>query len=879
VSDTSLVFNAVGRDRGVSSLLAKTATGVRQANLAGAASTVALGAAWAGAAAYGTVLAFSASRAAGAVALLPAALAGATLTIVAAKATTFGLADAWKATGQEATAGGGKSVSTAKAVAAAQREVRTATQALADAQRTALEAQLAVTRARQDEAERLADLNRSITNAALDEEAAVRGVTKAQRDLLAAQRSGNADDIIDADLAYRQAEATLADVRARVEDLAAEQADGAKKGVEGSDAVQAALQRQQDAQRQVTDAAQRLADAQDAVREASAKAASAGIDPATAALAKLSPNGRAVILTLRDLATGWAGAARAGQQATFSRVSGDLRQLSGIYLPLATSWLGRMGGSFNTAIRESLGLAKTNAFARDTDTILGSTATTTDRLARAVRPVVNGILQFVAVGAAFLPGLAGNVGDIADRFERWATASRQSGEMQGWIGNGVAMLKDFAAIAWNVVMSVVAVFHAGGDGGSTVDSLVRGSAAMRAWLESAQGQDKIKEVMTNLRDILSGLGQVIPVVTSHGGEFNDTLNVTGTVVSFAAGHLDTLAKLLPVMAAGFVAAKAAEAAGNVARVASLPLLAAQVAANRGLRGALAEHTVALQANTAATATGTGTKEASTVATVAGDAATKRSVFSLAAQKVAMAASAVWLGIVTAAQWAWNLALSMNPIGLIIIGIIALIAVIVLIATKTTWFQTAWNWAWGGIKAAAAAVGDWFVNTLWKKWIVGAWDGMVNKGVEFYNWIHGLPGKIKSALVNVASILSAPFRSAFNSIASFWNRTAGQLHFTAPSWIPGLGGKGFSMPQLPMLARGGRLTAGGSVIVGDDGGPEVVDLPTGATVTPLSRAGGNPTQIVFTSDGSRIGNLLLEIMRESIRTKGQGGNVQLILGPS
>jgi hypothetical protein len=855
VSDTSLVFNAVGRDRGVNSLLAKTASGVRAANLAGAASTVALGAAMGSAAAYAVALGSSAMTAAGAVALLPAAVAAAAAAVGAAKAATFGLADAWKATGQSATSGGGAAVNTDRQVAAAQRAVRDATQALADAQRNARDAQEAVTRSREAEVERLEDLHRSAATAALDESDAVRAVAKAQAELTKAQRSGaSADDIAEAESAYKRSLNTLDDVRDRVEDLGKEQDKAAKDGVEGSDQVQQALRAQQDAQRQVTDAAQRLADAQAAVGEASAKAASGGIDPAAAALAKLSPNGRAVILTLRALATQWQAAARFGQQRTFAGVSGDLRQLSGIYLPSVTGWLGRMGGSFNVAIRQSLGLAKTNAFAKDADKLLGATASSTDRLARAIRPVINGLMQFATAGAGFLPGLAGDVGTIADRFERWAIASRSSGAAQKWIGDGVAMLKQFAAIAWNVVMSVVGIFKAGSDGGGTVDGLVKGSAAMRAWVESAHGQDKIKEVMTTLRGILSGLAQIIPVVTSHGKEFNDGLNITGKTVSWVAGHLDTVAKALPAIAAGFVIVKTAEVAGNVAKVASLPLMAAQVATNRSLRNALAEHTIALRSNTVATATGTGTKEASTVATVAGDAATKRSIFSLAAQKVAMVASAAWIGIVTAAQWAWNLAMSMNPIGIIIIAVIALIAIIVLIATKTTWFQTAWNWAWGGIKAAAHAVGSWFKDVLWGQWIKGAWDAMVNKGVGVVLWFQGLGGKLKSGLANVAGTISAPFKSAFNSIARFWNNTAGRLHFTAPSWIPGFGGKGWALPQIPQLAKGGIVpaTSGGMLALLGEGGQDeaVIPLPRGGTTTTVPNSGGGNgriTVVVVASD--------------------------------
>jgi TP901 family phage tail tape measure protein len=68
----------------------------------------------------------------------------------------------------------------------------------------------------------------------------------------------------------------------------------------------------------------------------------------------------------------------------------------------------------------------------------------------------------------------------------------------------------------------------------------------------------------------------------------------------------------------------------------------------------------------------------------------------------------------------NLAFIASPVGLIITAIIALIAVIVLIATKTDWFQRLWNAAWGGVKAAAKAVGDWFAGPF-ADFFVNAWN--------------------------------------------------------------------------------------------------------------------------------------------------------------
>jgi hypothetical protein len=157
-----------------------------------------------------------------------------------------------------------------------------------------------------------------------------------------------------------------------------------------------------------------------------------------------------------------------------------------------------------------------------------------------------------------------------------------------------------------------------------------------------------------------------------------------------------------------------------------------------------------------------------------------STASLIARNAVMLASAAATGIMTAATFLWTAALlpaivaiwSMttallaSPITWIVIGIVALIAVIVLISTKTTWFQTAWKTSWSAIKDAAKATWDfidrWAIqpmitafNLLWDKvirpifkLIVDAYLNMagiiVDGAAKMFGWIPGLGGKLKTA---------------------------------------------------------------------------------------------------------------------------------------
>jgi hypothetical protein len=223
-----------------------------------------------------------------------------------------------------------------------------------------------------------------------------------------------------------------------------------------------------------------------------------------------------------------------------------------------------------------------------------------------------------------------------------------------------------------------------------------------------------------------------------------------------------------------------------------------------------------------------------------------------------------LGLVTAAQWLWNSALFASPLTWIVLAIAAVIAIIVLIATKTTWFQDLWRVTWGGIKDAAAAVGSWFRDTLWNKWIKGAWDGIVNAGKNAWNWMKELPGKIKNTFARIADFLFAPFRTAFNRISDAWNNTVGRLSWTVPGWVPGVGGNSISAPRLPKFHTGGKIPG--------IPGQEVPFMGlAGETVLPAGRSGSDSVQVVVMLDS----NVLIEGLARAVGRR--GGNVQLVLG--
>ncbi|WP_157383632.1 phage tail tape measure protein [Prescottella equi] len=184
---------------------------------------------------------------------------------------------------------------------------------------------------------------------------------------------------------------------------------------------------------------------------------------------------------------------------------------------------------------------------------------------------------------------------------------------------------------------------------------------------------------------------------------------------------------------------------------------------------------------------------------------------------ALAGYAATVKIIQIATVAWNVAqmilngtMMLNPIGLIVAAIAGLVAAVVLVATKTTWFQTiwdtvwnaikaAWDWVWGvlqagfnGLMDAFGAVGN-KVGEV-KDWIVARWNDVVG-------FVTGLPGRIGSAASGMWDGIKNAFKGAINWIIQAWNA----IEFRIPGFEVGpIKWDGFTLglPDLPLLATGG-----------------------------------------------------------------------------
>jgi phage-related protein len=315
---------------------------------------------------------------------------------------------------------------------------------------------------------------------------------------------------------------------------------------------------------------------------------------------------------------------------------------------------------------------------------------------------------------------------VADKFKKWADTGGLSRFIKILRTDGVSGLYMFTKIAQNLLSVLGTGFRAFLPLGHGVTrTLLQGSQALKGWADGGgfarflakvqKSAPAVKEFFTSLVAATANLSRAI----ANLGPLS-LLTATGLLKLVAAAP----PWLLSAIVAGFVAWRVAEA------------------------GAL----VVTQAMTIWQAR----QRILWVATVI-------------VMRTARAAILAW----AAAQWILNVALTANPIGLIVLAIAGLVTIIVLIATKTTWFQTAWRVAWGAIKVAFTAVWGFISHGLGQ--LVLLLLGPVGAlAILALNWRTVWNG-IKAVGTAVWGAMGTAFRATFNGLKAFasasWNATA------------------------------------------------------------------------------------------------------------
>ncbi len=367
--------------------------------------------------------------------------------------------------------------------------------------------------------------------------------------------------------------------------------------------------------------------------------------------------------------------------------------------------------------------------------------------------------------------------------------------------------------------------------------------------------------------------------------------VWGALGNLGAGVRDIVAAFLPAKSEGDAVGDVLTKLATTVETGTVKFREFGAWMRKGSTGAKALRAVVLTLVAAYAAWKVGVA-AWTVVTKVATAVSKAVRAAIVAWNVAVKVAVAVNRLFTIGMLALNMAFLANPVGVVVIAVIALAAAFVLAYKKVEWFRNAVN----------AAIG--FIRTHWKALfviltgpiglavllIVKHRDKIVAAFKSSINWIRDnwkgilaiLTGPIGLAVYAITKKwdkIKDGFRRMIDYIKEAWNAVASKLS------IDGVEIKGVTIVpevRLPMLANGGVLTAPGPVVVGDGGngsGAEVLDLPRGARVRPLSpdersvrrfaggSAGGDGralrVEVPVYIDGKHVGDAIADVTSDEL----------------
>ena len=185
-------------------------------------------------------------------------------------------------------------------------------------------------------------------------------------------------------------------------------------------------------------------------------------------------------------------------------------------------------------------------------------------------------------------------------------------------------------------------------------------------------------------------------------------------------------------------------------------------------------------------------------------------------------------------------LSLGPVSLAVVAVVGIIALIGLFKDNMGAIRDFFIGAWELIKNAFRNAAAFIENVYRSKfgWLLPA--GPLIKGLLFLrdNWrtiwgvIQGIIERVAGRIRSIISGITSSVQNALDAIQ--------RVRDAASSVTSGISGAVKSI--IPGLAEGGNVQRGGSAVVGERG-PELLNLPRGAQVTPLARGGGGRTTTV------------------------------------
>ena len=178
-------------------------------------------------------------------------------------------------------------------------------------------------------------------------------------------------------------------------------------------------------------------------------------------------------------------------------------------------------------------------------------------------------------------------------------------------------------------------------------------------------------------------------------------------------------------------------------------------------------------------------------------------------------------------------------------------------------------AWDGIKSVFSTITSWFKDKFTQAWT--AVKNVLSVGGKIFDGIKDGIASVFKTVVNgiiggINKVIAVPFKAINNALAKI--RDISILGVEPFTWI-----KTFSVPQIPLLAKGGVVESATLAMVGEQGKEMVMPLENNLEYLDklasmiTERMGGNNRPVVLNVDGKVFAQTAISTINENTRQTG------------
>ncbi|MFJ5143064.1 hypothetical protein [Streptomyces sp. NPDC088707] len=234
----------------------------------------------------------------------------------------------------------------------------------------------------------------------------------------------------------------------------------------------------------------------------------------------LSVSARASVKTVASLSGAWGKMKQTVQESFFSKISNEIKPLSGAVLPLLKSALGGAAGQMGNLAKRGAQAMQSGPFAKGFKQVAASNSKVIASMSGGVANLAAATGHFLVASGPFVERVAA----AGNRFTLWLRASAQAGRETGslarFLDHAAVKAKQLGRTTLELGKGLAGVGRAGMDAGNAMlDGLEGSMMRFNRWANSGAGQKSMKQFFSDaaptfhelnalVGDLMRGLGRM-----------------------------------------------------------------------------------------------------------------------------------------------------------------------------------------------------------------------------------------------------------------------------------------------------------------------------------------------------------------------------------